>query len=145
MWVDAQTGLRCKGRLDSIRPDLFIDLKTTRDPAYGPFQRAIINYGYDAQCAWYFDGAVAARRIDGRRAPVIIAVRTDKDNDVAVYPLDALLVARGRMVYRRLLQQLVACTAANYWPGVAPEPRVMELPIWAEQEMNFRQEESEDF
>ena len=30
-WTDAATGLLCKGRLDYLRPDLVIDLKSSRD------------------------------------------------------------------------------------------------------------------
>jgi hypothetical protein len=72
-WVDPITGLACKGRLDYLRPDLLIDLKGTRHPSPSRFPRDAYSYGYLAQAAWYHDGAVAARLIDGRQRPYIIA------------------------------------------------------------------------
>jgi hypothetical protein len=132
-WTDEQTGVPCKGRLDYIRPDLVLDLKTTSDvPKFETFQRAIFKYGYQVQLSLYHDGAVAARRIGGRRNPWIIAVQTKGPFHVACFELDDEVLQHGRKAYRALLQQLVACQAADHWPGITPNPRLMTLPPWAE-------------
>lgn len=144
-WTDAQTGLACKGRLDYIRPDLVIDLKTTHQaPTFRVFQGSIFKYGYQAQVAFYHDGAVAARRIDGRSRPWIIAVQTKGPYHVACYELDTPVLEHGRKVYRAMLQQFAACQAAGYWPGIAPEPQLMTLPPWAETQ-GITVEDVEDF
>lgn len=130
-WTDEATGLLCKGRLDYIRPDFLIDLKTTRDCSPLKFTRAATDYGYAAQVAFYHDGAVAKKLIDGRQRPYIIAPKHVDDHDVATYQLDSAALLTGRFIYRSLLQRLVQCTEAGYWPGVAPELQTLTLPPWA--------------
>ncbi len=142
-WTDDRTGLQCKGRLDYLRPDLVIDLKSSRDPSPSKFERDAVNYGYAAQVAFYQDGASAALRITGERRPCVIAVRTKDDFDVAAFQLTEEALGMGRMIYRSLLQRVEECTAANYWPGVAPELRSLNLPPWAVSEI-INSESSEE-
>jgi exodeoxyribonuclease VIII len=130
-WTDPDTGLLCKGRLDYLRPDLIIDLKSSRDPSPAKFERDTVNYGYASQVAFYHDGAMAAKRCTGASLPHIIAVRAKDDFDVACFRLTREAYETGRAIYRSLLQRLAECTAADYWPGVAPELRSLELPPWA--------------
>lgn len=142
-WTDAATGLACKGRLDYIRPDFLIDLKTARDVAPPKFERAAANYGYLAQTAFYHDGGVASRRIDGLEPPYIIAAKGTDDNDVAVFRLEPEALDYGRAFYRGLLERLLQCTEAAYWPGVAPELQPLRLSPWASEP--FAIESGEDF
>ncbi len=142
-WTDEFSGLVCKGRLDYLRPDLVIDLKSSRDPSPSKFERDAANYGYAAQVAFYYDGARAAKRMTGSNRPVIIAVRAKDDFDVACFRLSDEALDTGRTIYRTLLQRLAECTAADYFPGVAPEVRTLELPPWAIS--NAIDQPSEDF
>lgn len=142
-WSDDDTGLACKGRVDYIRPDCVIDLKTTRDPAPRKFERAAASYGYAGQVAFYHDGATARHLIDGRTMPFIVSVQTKAPYDVVSYQLDAEALDIGRAQYKSLLRQLVDCTAADYWPGVAPELQKLRLPHWAAGQQI--EQESEDF
>ena len=130
-WVDSATGLRCKGRLDYLRPDFLLDLKSSRDPAPAEFERAALRYGYAAQAAFYHRGALAAKRLSGSHLPVIVAVRTKDDFDVACFRLSEEAFAIGQSIVEKLLHRLAECTAADYWPGVAPEMRSLNLPPWA--------------
>ncbi len=134
-WTDAGTGLSCKGRLDYLRPDIVIDLKSSRDPSPEKFERDAVDYGYAAQVAFYQDGATAARRVSGGERPYVIAVRAKDDFDVAAFRLSAEALEIGRAIYRGLLGRLAECTAADYWPGVAPELRLLNLPPWAEKKI----------
>ncbi len=127
-WTD--DGIACKARVDYLRPDLLLDLKSTKDPSPAKFQRDAANYGYFGQAMFYHDGAVAARRVDGKIAPFIIAIRNCDDYDVAVYQLDAAAVEAGRALYRSLLRKLTDCVSADYWPGVAPELKPLQWPSW---------------
>jgi hypothetical protein len=128
-WVDEVTGIPCKGRLDYLR-EFVVDLKSTRDPAPSQFERAAANYGYAAQTAFYHDGATRAQLIDGRERPYIIAARSGGDFDVAAFQLTEQALEQGRAMYRSLLRRLAECTAANYFPGVAPELQQLSLPPW---------------
>lgn len=130
-WDDEVTGLACKGRLDYIRPDCVIDLKTTRDPAPRKFERASGDYCYAAQAAFYHDGAVRNHLIDGKERPFIIAPQNDEPFDVAVFQLKPETLEYGRALYRSWLARLLECTEAAYWPGVAPELQELGISPWA--------------
>ncbi len=132
-WTDEETGLACKGRLDYIRPDCVIDLKTTRDPAPKRFERDAADYGYAGQLAYYHDGATRNRLIDGRERPFIVALQGDEPFDVAVFQLEPETLDYGRALYGSLLQRLLACTESGYWPGVAPELQPLGISAWAPQ------------
>jgi hypothetical protein len=142
-WTDAETGLPCKGRLDYIRPELFCDLKTTRDPSPVKFGQSCHNYGYVGQVAFYHDGAVAARLIPGAHRPYLIAAQTSGPYDVAVYQLTEADLQLGRRIYRSLLRTIVQCTDSGIWPGVAPDLSALVLPPWAEGQ-RFKEEETEE-
>jgi len=140
-WTDEVTGLACKGRLDYIRPDVVIDLKTTRDPSPSRFEKSAHSYGYAAQLAFYHDGAVQRRLIDGKTRPYVIAVQSNGAPDVACFQLKQETLDAGRALYRSLLRKLVQCTEANYWPGVAPELQQLGVPPWAENQVLNEEEE----
>jgi len=145
VWTDPTTGLACKGRVDLIRPEFLLDLKATRDPSPRFYPRAAFNYGYITQVAWYHDGAVAARLLDGKVNPYVIAVENEAPYDVAVYQLDDEALAVGRSIYQRLMRRLVECIEADYWPGCAPDVQTLRVPRWAVDQTLQDEHESEDF
>jgi hypothetical protein len=145
VWTDEPTGLACKGRLDMLRPDFLIDLKSAHDPTPDAFQRAAFNNGAITQVAFYQDGAVAARLLDGRINPYVIAVEKDPPYDVAVYQLDDEALAVGRSIYRRLMDRLLQCIEADHWPGCAPDVQTLSAPRWAVDKTLRADNESEDF
>jgi exodeoxyribonuclease VIII len=144
VWIDEETGLACKGRVDYIRPSGVIEFKSTRDPHPSRFTRDLINYGYDAQAAFYHDGATRGRVIPGSELPYFIAAQTREPYDVAVYQLQPESLAGGRRFYRSLLKRLALCMDSDFWPGVAPDLVPIEHSPWADNR-NLNTEESEDF
>lgn len=130
-WTDEATGLACKSRVDYLRPDFLLDLKSARDPSPAAFTRTASALGYPPKMSFYHDGATAARFIDGKHRPYIIAVQSDEPYDVACFQLsqDAMLYGRG--FYRSLLRRLLECTEANYWPGVAPDLQELGISAYA--------------
>lgn len=131
-WIDEVTGVPCKGRLDYVRPDVVIDLKTARDPSQRPIEIAAVKYGYAGQLAFYHDGARAARLTDGKRLPFLIVPRNNADFDVVVYQFTRELLEFGRALYRSLLHKLVLCEDSGMWPGIAPGIHQLGLVPWAE-------------
>jgi exodeoxyribonuclease VIII len=144
IWNDASTGLACKGRIDYLRPDFLIDLKTTRDPSPKKFTRAASDFGYLAQVAFYHDGAAASRLIDGKQRPYIIAIQNDAPYDVACFQLSQDALLYGREFYRSLMRRLLECTEANFWPGVAPDLQELGISAYAP-EPYAASETGEDF
>ena len=131
-WVDPDTGLACKARLDAICPAYVADLKSACDPAPRAFSRQSANLLYHGQLAWYHDGAVVAGKVPGDTRPYIVAVDSDEPYDVAAYQLGADALAVGRALYRALLRKLLDCTAADWWPGCAPDLQQLSLPQWGD-------------
>ena len=131
-WTDEQ-GVLCKARLDIIAPDRLIDLKTTSDVRPGKFERDAVKYLYHGQLAWYFDGAVAAGKLLPDARVYLIAAQNSGPYDVSVWQVPPQTLEQGRILYRRLLSTLLACQAADWWPGVAPDLQALFLPEWAQQ------------
>jgi len=131
-WTDAATGLDCKGRLDYITPLGLVDLKSTRNIEPRRFLRDAASYGYHGQLAFYHDGAVTAGVLPpDADPPRLIAVQSSAPWDVAVYSLPHAVLEAGRAWYRSLLEKLLDCTEAEWWPGVAPGVLDLDLPGWA--------------
>lgn len=135
-WVDPDTGLKCKGRIDAIAPGFVLDLKSARDVEPKWFRRAAADYLYHGQLAFYHDGATVARKIPGDAEPYIIAAQSDEPFDVATFQLAPDTLGAGRALYRSLLRRLVECQEADFWPGTAPDLEMLDLPPWAEGQNN---------
>lgn len=142
-WVDAETGIACKARLDILGRGVR-DLKTAIDVSPRMFGLASAKYLYHGMGAWYHDGATASGRCPNPDHPMIIAAQNCAPWDVAVYRFDSETLEAGRALYRRLLRRFVECTAADWWPGVAPEIMSLQLPSWT-LNADKDQPESEDF
>lgn len=130
-WVDPDTGLECKGRVDFIAPAGVVDLKSCADPAPRVFAAQAARLLYHGQLAWYHHGAITARLIPADAAPPrCIAVQSEEPYDVACYQLSTGELDAGRALCIELQDLLGACIAADYWPGVAPELMPLQLPRW---------------
>ena len=122
----------CKGRLDFLRPDYVVDLKTTCETTPREFTGQAARMLYHGQLAWYHDGAIAAGRLPKDAPPPrIVTVETVEPYDVAVYAFNAEALEAGRSVYKTLLARYCQCLAADCWPGHSPDLRMLDLPHWA--------------
>ena len=141
-WVEPQTGLACKGRLDALNANYVVDLKSARDVEPELFTRASARYLYHGQLAWYHDGAVAAGRLAAdAQPPYLIAVQSDGPHDVVVWRIPPAVLDRGRALYRRLLSRWRSCTEADWWPGCAPDVQTLTLPLWSSGATTTNEEE----
>lgn len=129
-WVDASTGIDCRGRIDHVNGCLS-DLKTTRTIEPRLFAATAARYGYHAQLAWYLDGLVACG-VAVDPTPSLIVVENERPHDVLVLDLDDATLAAGRAVYRGCLERLAECRERDAWPGVGGGSRsTLALPAWA--------------
>jgi len=136
-WVDADTRLRCKGRLDAL--DLrewgatVIDLKTVRSVHPREIARMAANMHWHVQAAHYAAGAREAYSLpDDAVDAVLIVMEQAPPHDVGVYRLapDGALWA-GEVTRRAWLTRLAECARARTWPGACPAEQELELPGWA--------------
>lgn len=58
-WTDERTQAECKCKADYVQGNVIVDLKTTNDASPGGFSRAVANFKYHWQDAWYTRGTKA--------------------------------------------------------------------------------------
>lgn len=135
-WTDKATGVRCRVRPDWLKQlpglTLAVDLKTTKDANPEAVSRAIRDYSYHQQDAFYTDGIYAATGAEDVRfifvfvsktPPYLITVRelTDQDRDI------------GRARNERALRIYAECVATDTWPdwtGPVTEIPQIGMPTW---------------
>lgn len=132
-WNDPETGVLCKCRPDYLRDDgIVIDLKTSSvgGASERGFQRAIMDYGYHWQSAWYLDGI---SQIMGKQLNqfVHIVVETEAPHAIGVFVLDDASLERARVDIRRLVGVYTDCLHSGEWPGYSQEIQNISLPSWA--------------
>ena len=131
-WVDPDTGLKCRGRVDLISSAYVAELKMTRHIEPRSFAADAARYGYHGQLGGlYHTGATVLRKIDGNTPPFFIAVDPEPPHDVAVMQMCLEDLAAGRALVLSLMQRLELCVATSEWPGVAPDLVQLQLPPWA--------------
>ena len=134
-WNDPETGVLCRIRPDWQRVDgTLVDLKTTTDARQYAFEKAVANFRYHVQAAFYADGIQAAALSLGDAKGLdfcFIAVEKDPPHVVAVYMASAEMVHAGRRQYRENLQRYAECLQKKDWPGYPEEVQIINLPRWA--------------
>jgi hypothetical protein len=129
-WECETTGVACKARLDSTKRGVVVDLKSTEDASPEAFTKAIINYGYDSQCAHYWDG-YAATHGQEPAGYFWIVVEKSAPYAVAVYSAGEDVLARGRTRRLRALDRLCESRASGIYPGYGDMVQQISLPSWA--------------
>ena len=134
-WVDPYTKLACKGRLDWLREDCIVGLKTTKSNNFRSFQRSVEDYGYLLQWAWYQFGAALDLSLKLRRATMFeICVESTAPHDVVVYRVPQELIDDAVEENRELLARVAECKKSGIWPGRAPGIVEFHRAAWAVRE-----------
>jgi hypothetical protein len=130
-WKDADTGLRCKSRLDYyIRSlALIVDVKTCDDASPEGFRKAVVKYDYHVQDALYRSAAGVLKLPIENFA--FLAIEKEPPYGLAVYTLDAEAIGRGYTRARRDIDTLAHCLRTNHWPSYPETIRELDLPPWA--------------
>lgn len=138
LWLDADTGLLCKCRLDKYGAGMkaITDLKTTTDASPDKFSRAIYDYGYEIQGAHYLNGA-AAVGLDATTFG-IIAAEKEVPWCVAVYELEPEAIGLGYDQAKRLMKRYAECRRTGVFPGYPTDINRIGVPVWAERKINER-------
>lgn len=112
-WVDHETGVPCRMRVDKQIGGIVLDLKSCRDPSPAAFGRDVRNLGYHRQAAWYLDG-FSALEIPVS-AFLFLAISKDPPYDVALHELDTRYLEIGRTENRMDLLSLASRRASGDW------------------------------
>lgn len=120
-WHDPITGVRLRYRPDTLnklptgRP-VCVDYKTAASAHPDHFSKAVADFGYHQQEAWYKAGLVA----NGVAAdPGFLFVVQEKDPpfQVSVNEIPAAEVLRGAQLNRMAIDIYAECVSADHWPG----------------------------
>jgi len=126
-WRDAETGIRCKCRVDWVTTRYVVDLKTSRDIDARAFGRTAAQMLYHGQLAFYAMGLEANGL---KRKAKIIAVENAEPFDVAVYALDDDMLWAGECRVKEALALVARCRRSHQWPGRYPKETPLMLPSW---------------
>lgn len=131
-WIDEETYALCRCRPDIYNPNLRLmaDLKTCRDASEWGFARAIEDYGYHVQDAFYSDGWEAAGG-GGVDAFIFIAIESEAPYLFQIYELDMADKDQGRDIYHAALRRYADCRKTGYWPGYGSGVQTITRPKWA--------------
>lgn len=121
-WVDEETGLLCKCRIDNLTDDIIWDLKTEDPKKIQTIDRSMLVYGYHIQAAHYQAGVKAAF---GKELPFkFMFAESDEPFQAVHYELDDMSMEVGR---RERMKALLAFKESN-WPGY--QDGFISLPEW---------------
>jgi PDDEXK-like domain of unknown function (DUF3799) len=127
-WVDPDTGIKCKARLDWYNESALIDLKGTASTDARHFGAFAARQRYHVQAAWYSDGLMLSK---GIRPPVkLIAAEFNPPFDVAVFPLSEDDLFVGTETYQGWLKKVAECRESGVWPGRFPDEEPLVLPAY---------------
>lgn len=105
----------CKARVDWLRDDLFVDLKSCADAS--DFEWSIRSYGYGRQVAWYQRALFMTLGVT--RRPWLLACETSKPFCCRVAPCSEAMLRDGWAECQRLLKLFADCEESGEWPGYA--------------------------
>ncbi|QFG09996.1 RecB-like exonuclease/helicase [Mycobacterium phage Antsirabe] len=118
-WHDDATGVRLRCRPDFLTDGLgrtiCIDYKTATSANPAQFQRAVVDYGYHQQQAFYEDG-LAEIGLDNVGFLFIVQAKTAPFT-VSVCRIKPEVVELGRRQNRAAIELFARCTESGQWPG----------------------------
>lgn len=124
-------GPLAKSRFDKyVGPaGLIIDFKTTRDASPKAFSRAIYQFGYHRQAAFYLEAArslgMPAERF------IILAVEKTPPYACAAYELQDEALSAGMGEILTLMDAYKTALETDTWPDYPDEITMVNLPAWA--------------
>lgn len=135
IWKDPETGVLCKGRFDllSSRTPTIVDLKSTKDASAENFARDIWNYRWHMQGAHYLTGAQELGFVAEHF--IIVAVEKAPPHCIAVFDLEADVLALAAEQLQPLYRMWAKCEAEGIWPGYPEKVVPIGVPEWAFRKM----------
>lgn len=127
LWQDSRLDVRCKAKMDYVRPDhIILDLKTTHNSSAEGFVKSVIDYRYYVQAAFYIS---AYDHITGVIPKFkIIACETDAPYNVQVYDLNEEWIELGFIAFYENIETYLDCHKTNTWPGYKKSH--LKIPKW---------------
>ncbi|WP_188260688.1 PD-(D/E)XK nuclease-like domain-containing protein [Azospirillum tabaci] len=140
-WRDERFGIWCKCRPDYVKPGHVVDYKTstTADPA--DLKRVAANMGWHVRAAHYLEGHKA---LTGENATYWYVVQ-EKDPPylTTVGKVAGAALEWGRIMLPAARAVFAGCLRSNRWPSYSEDAVLVELPAWAERQLQDRHDAGE--
>lgn len=135
VWVDEETGLKCKARLDRVAVyggyPYLVDLKTTdRDASERGVTSTIARYSYHQQAGMYHAGMEVLFPGPYRKFAFVFQEKT-RPYEPSVNDLDDVALAQGKSQFRKHLRRFKECLDSGEWPGYGDGIGLVSIPQWA--------------
>lgn len=129
---DPETGVTMRGRIDWLRDNAIVDVKTSAKPV-DPMQweRTAWDLRYGLQAWWY--SRVLELNGEPERPFLWVALSKEAPHEVYVHQASAELLERGREDAEQALRTYADCQLTGHWPGLADHEQIHPtgLPRWA--------------
>ena len=122
-----ENGLQRRCRPDYYKDNNIIDLKSAIDASPSGFAKAIANFGYDIQQAFYEDGVNTQMDV---QEFYFVVTENKPPYLTGVYQIKYEHIARARLKYQDLLAGWQSCLEFDYYPGYSNEIVMLDLPKW---------------
>jgi hypothetical protein len=130
-WQDPEFGVWRRCRWDWLTPwEEAADLKTCTSASPADIAKAMFNFNYFGQNAWYRDGYTALFGGEPRDF-LNVFVQTEPPYLITIARLPDEHVELGRKRNREALEKYRDCTEAGVWPAWSEDILDIPLPYWA--------------
>jgi hypothetical protein len=121
-------GVKCKGRIDFLGENFFLDYKSTNDCSPEAFVKDFVKYQYHTKLAFY---QKLIELETGKKLPcVVIAQSKEENNDYSIFEVSSEFLEIGEREFMAMLETYKTCTEKNEWPPMNKEIQVLEKPVW---------------
>jgi exodeoxyribonuclease VIII len=128
----------CKARFDCpTEGNAILDIKSTEDARPWAFSKAIFEFGYHLQAAFYLDLWNILNPSLHKTHFVFIVVEKSPPYAVSVLNLAEEAIDLGRATYQTLLPLYRQCVEFDSWPAYPEGITTVELPPWAAKQSGF--------
>lgn len=131
-------GRACQSHVDVIGPDgrWVTELKSTNDASLNRSQWQALRMGWYTQLAFY-DEAIRRANLGAPEAHYIVMVEQAPPYVVAVRRVTPRALLEGTKAWRLWFERLLACEAADHWPGYCEEIEAMDWPVEEDLDLVF--------
>jgi hypothetical protein len=122
----------CRMRADYLHPDnIIVDLKIVRSAHEKDFQRAVANYRYDMQAAWYRRGYATIQGLALSDVSFLfLAVESEPPHAINLFEASSKMLDHGTQSCEAALKSYLECSQKNHWPGYTETIKKLDLPNW---------------
>lgn len=132
---DPVTGQLVKCRFDRKGDSHWaLDVKKCQDARGSEFTKAITNYGYYMQVAFYQHVWFCETGERITEFP-LLAIEEDSPHGVVFHDLDDVALELGKLHFREALETYARCRDSGIWPGYEDESEVTSVTSWAANEL----------